>query len=97
MKKNFPIFLILALFTVLSCRIVPFDDVSFEGQSEWAVPLIDTKKSVNDLVKGFDKEAFLQIAPDGLLILHYKGNFVARSSLDIFSSFPRHLQPTKQI
>jgi hypothetical protein len=86
MKKNTLLLVILAFFTVLSCRIVPFEDVSLAGQSEWAVPLIDSKKSVSDLVKGFDKEAFLQIAPDGLLVLHYKGNFIAQSSLDIFSN-----------
>ena len=93
MKKNTLLFVLFSLFTVISCRIVPFDDVSLAGQSEWAVPLIDSKKSVSDLVKGFDKEAFLQIAPDGLLILHYKGNFVAQSSLDIFASLRNLVYP----
>ncbi len=93
MKKNTFLFTLLALFTFLSCRIVPFDDVSLAGQSEWAVPLFDSKKSVSDLVEGFDKEAFLQIAPDGLLILHYKGNYVAQSSLDIFASLRNLVYP----
>ena len=93
MKKNTSLFALFLLLSLLSCRIVPFDDVSLAGQSEWAVPLIDSKKSVSDLVKGFDKEAFLQIAPDGLLVLHYKGNFIAQSSLDIFASLQNLVYP----
>jgi hypothetical protein len=86
MKKNRLLLALFTLITVLSCRIVPFDDVTIAGQADWAIPLVDTKKTVSDLVKGFDKEAFLQIAPDGLLVLHYKGNYIAQSSLDVFAS-----------
>jgi hypothetical protein len=93
MKKNTLLFILFSLFTVLSCRIVPFDEVSLAGQSEWAVPLIDTRKSVSNLVNGFDKEAFLQIAPDGLLVLHYKGNFIAQSSLDVFANLRNLVYP----
>jgi hypothetical protein len=94
MRKT-PLLLFFVVFTLLfSCRLRPFDDVTTEGgTAEWAIPLIDSKKSFNDIVKDFDKQAFLQIAPDGGLVLHYEGDYIARSSLDIFSQFQNAFFP----
>lgn len=80
--------LALILLTVVGCRIRPFEDVSFEGlESEWAVPLIDTDKTFGDIISNFDPKAFVQIAADGSVVLRYKGNYIARTSLDIFANF----------
>jgi hypothetical protein len=87
-------FLAISFVTVISCNINPLNDLTTEGgKSEWAIPLIDSKKSFRDIINGFDKQAFLQIAPDGSLVLQYKGDFIARSSLDIFSSFQNAIFP----
>ena len=90
-KLNFRIVfsaLMLILLTVVGCRIRPFDDVSFVGlESEWAVPLIDTDKTFGDIISNFDPKAFVQIAADGSIVLRYKGNYIARTSLDIFANF----------
>ena len=82
------------LLTVFSCRIRPFEDVSFTGlESEWAVPLIDTDKTFGDIISNFDPKAFVQIAADGSIVLRYKGNYIARTSLDIFANFQNAIFP----
>lgn len=71
-----------------NCRINPFDDIKTDDlNQEWAVPLVDTKKSFGDIIDGFDPKAFIQIGTDSTVIMRYKGNFIAQSSLDIFSQF----------
>ncbi len=94
MRKTALLFFAIILITFASCKINPLSDLTTEiGSSEWAVPLIDSKKSFKDIINGFDKQAFVQIAPDGTLILHYKGDYIARSSLDIFASYQNALFP----
>ena len=79
---------LLVLLIAFGCQIKPFDDVVIHANgSEWAVPLVDTDKTFNDIIDGFDAQALVQIAPDGGVVLKYKGNFIARNSLDIFSQF----------
>ena len=96
-KLNFRIVfsaLMLVLLTIVGCRIRPFDDVSFAGlESEWAVPLIDTDKTFGDIISNFDPKAFVQIAADGSIVLRYKGNYIARTSLDIFANFQNAIFP----
>ncbi len=84
----------LILLTVVGCRIRPFEDVSFAGlESEWAVPLIDTDKTFGDIISNFDPKAFVQIAADGSIVLRYKGDYIARTSLDIFANFQNAIFP----
>lgn len=94
MRKNTLLLLAFVTFTLFGCQVNPFNDLTTEGvHSDWAVPLIDSKKSIKDIIEGFDNQAFLQISPDGSLVLHYKGESIARSSLDIFASFQNALFP----
>ncbi|MBL7813634.1 MAG: hypothetical protein JNL70_01425 [Saprospiraceae bacterium] len=70
-----------------NCRLNPIDDIKTDIDQEWALPIIDTEKSFGDIINGFDPKAFLQIGTDSTVILRYKGNFIAQSSLDIFANF----------
>jgi hypothetical protein len=71
-----------------NCRVNPFDDIKTDDlNQEWAIPLVDTKKSFGNIIDGFDPNAFIQIGTDNTVILRYKGNFIAQSSLDIFANF----------
>ncbi len=83
MKKTALFFLLTYVLTFTACRLVPFDDIQNDNIQQWAIPIVDTKRSVNDIVKGFDKQAFLQLQPDGLLVLHYTGNFIAQNTTEI--------------
>jgi hypothetical protein len=79
-------FATLLVFT--DCKINPFHDLEVIGDdAEWAIPLVDTKMAFSDIIKDFDKQAFLQIGADGSLTLHYTGNYLTKSSLDIFAQF----------
>jgi hypothetical protein len=87
------IFLVFLILTTLSCNLNQLEDVNAGDQTEWALPLIDTKKSFGDLIKDFDKQSQVEIRSDGTIIMHYKGTFVARSSFDIFANFRNALFP----
>ena len=94
MRRRSLLFLTIITLTLFGCRVNPFNDLNTEGvHSDWAVPIIDSKKSFKDIISGFDKQAFLQISPDGSLVLKYKGDYIARSSIDIFSSFQNAIFP----
>ena len=90
MRKTTLLSLSLVTITAIifsNCRISPIDDIKTELNQEWALPLIDTRKSFGDIIKGFDPKAYVQIGTDGTVILRYKGNFTTQSSLDIFANF----------
>ncbi len=70
-----------------NCRISPLDEIKTDLNQEWALPLIDTRKSFGDIINGFDPKAYVQIGTDGTVILRYKGNYTTQSSLDIFANF----------
>lgn len=70
-----------------NCRISPIDEIKTDLNQEWALPLIDTRKSFGDIINGFDPKAYVQIGTDGTVILRYKGNYTTQSSLDIFANF----------
>ena len=89
MKNTVFLCLFVASATFFSnCRVSPFDDVKTDGLDQnWAIPLVDTKKSFGDIINGFDPKAFIQIGTDSSVILHYMGNFTAKSSIDLFANF----------
>ncbi len=84
--------LFFSLIFLQNCNPTPFDEFNTEGgNSRWAVPLVNAEKSFGDIIKDFDAQSFVEIRPDGNVILRYRGNFVARNTLDIFASL-RDLQ-----
>ncbi len=90
MRKTTLLLLVAATISVIlfsNCRISPIDEIKTDLNQEWALPLIDTRKSFGDIINGFDPKAFVQIGTDGTVILRYKGNYTTQSSLDIFKNF----------
>jgi hypothetical protein len=92
-RYNNLILIVFATLTTWSCSLNKFDEVQVGSSTEWALPLIDTKKSFGDLIKDFDKQSQVEIKSDGSIIMHYKGSYVARSSFDIFANFRNALFP----
>jgi hypothetical protein len=89
-------YLILVVFTALAtwgCGLNKLEEIPVGGSTEWALPLIDSRKSFGDLIKDFDKKSEVEIRADGSIIMHYKGSFVARSSNDIFARLRNALFP----
>jgi hypothetical protein len=95
MKKISTLLLLVILsFTAWQCSLNSLEDVAKEGDlTEWALPLIDTDKSFGDLIKDFDKQSQVEIKSDGSIILHYKGQYTARASIDIFAAFKNAIFP----
>ena len=77
-----------AILLVAGCK--KFDDLDSiqtpEQNAEYAVPLFTTQSSIKDLLEDFDENTFLTVQDDGLMLLNYKGDFIAQNSLDIFES-----------
>lgn len=93
MRKILLLLPILA-FIYSDCRIRPTDDLIVTGiEQDWTLPLIDTRLSVKSLINKFDTLAYIQYESDSTIRLHYKGNFISRTSLDIFANFNNAIFP----
>ena len=93
MRKIF-LFLPILIFLFSGCRIRPADDLVVTGvEQDWTLPLIDTRISTKSLLNKFDTLAYIQYESDSTFRLHYKGNFISRTSLDIFANFNNAIFP----
>ena len=78
------IFSLLSLF-LYGCKKYDTDNIAIEGiDAEYAIPLINTSTSLQDLLENFDSTTFIQFQDDGLIVLNYKGDVQARTSQDLF-------------
>ncbi len=80
--------LILGVLVFASCRkLDTFDDLKVVNyDAEFAIPLFTAKTSFQDILNKFDEDTYVQIGPDDLITLFYKGDVAGRSSTDIFAS-----------
>lgn len=88
------LFLLLAV-TVLfaGCKqINELEDVDrIDYDAEYAVPLINTSVSIQDILEEFEDDASLIIDPDGQIRFHYRGDVLTQNSDDIFESINQAL------
>lgn len=86
-------FFTIALFVLPSCST--FDDIedldSPAYDAEFAVPLVDSKLSMNDILKNFQEGSTLTVDPDGLIRFRYSGDVITKTSTDIFEEINRVL------
>ena len=76
-----PLFLVLILLS--GCKKYNEAELS-DYQSEFAIPLLQTSLSMEDVLSRFDEDTFITIDADGFITMNYKGDVTARSSADIF-------------
>jgi hypothetical protein len=91
MKKLFlPISLALLL---VSCSkledLTAIDGVA--GSSEFAIPLVNTSISLNDLLRNFEQNSSLTIDPDGTLRFNYSGDVITQNSGFMFDAIQHTL------
>lgn len=80
-----PALLLLSL--LWSCtNIGDLEGLSAEADAEFAIPLLNTKASLETLLENFDDYTFLDVNEEGVILLRYKGDVVTRTSEDIFES-----------
>lgn len=87
-------FLWLLLATLVSCNqfeeLEDLDGVQYDA--EYAVPLVDTRLTLEDLLEDFEEDATLVVNTDGSLSLIYRDDVVSQSSDDIFVQINQSLQ-----
>ncbi len=91
MTHRYPLFAIaIIVLTIYSCT--KFDNIKVvDNDAEYAIPLIDTELTINDILDQFDESTFITIDPDSLITLNYKGEFLEVTSetvFDIFNGLP---------
>ncbi len=76
----------IILLLLFGCRkLADIDEVTLgDIDPEFAIPLFKTKATLNEMLDKLDDNTFVTFGEDGLVILNYKGDFVTRSSEDIF-------------
>ncbi len=94
MRKINWLFVLLAVAGV-SCNqfeeLENFDGVKYDA--EYAVPLVDTRLSMQDLLDDFEENATLVINGDGSLSFIYQDEVVTQTSDDIFAKINASLPP----
>ncbi|PHI20450.1 hypothetical protein CEQ90_08290 [Lewinellaceae bacterium SD302] len=80
--------LLLVFTTTFSCvdqltDIQDSDDNRFEA--EYALPLVNSKITMADILEDFEEDAVLTVDPNGLLRFQYSGDVLTQSSMDVFA------------
>jgi len=81
MKQLFYLFIIVI--GLASCKdVTDLQGLEVSGNdAEFAIPLINSKVSFNDLLENFDQNTFVEIRDDGLVVLRYKGELMIMAFL----------------
>ncbi|MBR9923193.1 MAG: hypothetical protein GYB31_20375 [Bacteroidetes bacterium] len=87
-KQRLLLWLAVSLLGISACKhFNELEDIeTVGGDAEFAVPLINTTFSFQGLLENLDDYTFIEVDPDGLIHLRYKGDVLTRSSDDIFAS-----------
>jgi hypothetical protein len=94
--KLSPIVLLFFLFLgVFSCKqIDEFQDAEIvSGDAEFAIPLVKATTSIQDLLENFDEYTFVEITPDGIIHLRYKGDVLSQQAEEFFVETRSKLPP----
>ncbi|MBL7816948.1 MAG: hypothetical protein JNL70_18135 [Saprospiraceae bacterium] len=89
-KKNYVlIFTFFSIWFAQSCKL-PFDEVDMNVKltPEYAVPLVETEMTIQDLFENFDGYSYLQVQSDGTLRMFYNGKTVENQPFNLFSALP---------
>jgi hypothetical protein len=83
------------LLTGSGCRkIDEFQDLSIvSGDAEFAIPLVRAKTTIQDLLENFDEYTFIEITPDGVIHLRYKGDVLEKTSKEILADARSKITP----
>ena len=79
---------ILSLLLLASCQnFNDFDELEVtDGSAEFAVPIASGELSISTLLENFDQYTTIDIDPDGLIRLRYRGDVTERNSSTVFEA-----------
>lgn len=88
MRKNYLFILLAAILGFAGCKQIDelegIDRIDYNAQ--YAIPLVNTKVSIQDILEDFEEDASLIIDPDGQIRFHYRGDVLSQTSDDIFAA-----------
>lgn len=82
-------FLLLGSILSVGCvdQLTELDEIETDRFSaDYAIPLINSKITMADILEDFEEDASLTIDPDGLLRFQYSGDVLTQTSLDVFAA-----------
>lgn len=84
--KLFSRLLFLTIIFAFGCnQFAEIDEIERSNyQAEYAVPLVNSSFSMNDLLENFEENSVLSVLPNGLLRLQYSGDVLTESADDVF-------------
>lgn len=90
---------VVGAIVIQSCS--PFDGVDElevdSTEAAYAIPLVNTKLSIEDLLEKFEDESTLTIDPDGLIRFHYSGDVLTKTANQVFAAINQTLNQTGAI
>lgn len=90
---------VVSMVIVQSCS--PFDGIDEievdSAEGAYAIPLVNTTLSIEDLLEKFEDESTLTIDPDGLIRFHYSGDVLTKTANQVFAAINQTLNQTGAI
>lgn len=96
MSRYFSILLLLGLLiSFAACsKLEDFQEVEIEpADAEFAIPLFKAEMTVQDLLENFDEYTFVEITPDNIIHLRYKGDVLSQQAEEFFLDARAQLPP----
>lgn len=85
-------FWVLALVGFGCSQFADLEDAERSGyEAEFAVPLVNTSFTMNDVLENFEENSVLTVLPNGLLRLQYSGDVISESTAEVFDAINRDL------
>ncbi len=82
---RYPLLFLATLLAFSACKKYEVDEVEIGAyDAEYAIPLINTSATLQDVLENFDSTTFIQFSDDNLIILNYKGDVNSKTSDDLF-------------
>lgn len=95
MRKLYFLGIMALAMTLFSCNqfdeLENLDRVAYDA--EYAIPLVDTKTSLREVLEDFEDNSTIFIDPDGLIRFRYVDEVTTQTSDDIFASINESLPP----
>ncbi len=87
----------LAALLLLLPACQPFEDLRDftvdSGSAEFAIPIFSGRVSIQDLLENFDEYTFVEITPDGVIHLRYKGDVLSQQAEEFFLDAREKIPP----
>lgn len=87
MQKWSPLLALVLMFLFGCSQFAELEAVErSDYEASYAVPLLNTSFSMNDLLDNFEENSVLTVRPDGLLRLQYSGSVLTENADDVFEA-----------